>query len=222
MNNNKIQPRHLERRAVVYLRQSTPKQVQHNLESQRLQYSLSDRARALGWREVEEIDCDLGSSAGIGAAQREGFERLVASVAVGEVGIVLSREVSRLSRRDKDWCQLLEVCQIFGTLIGDAEQIYDLSLLDDQLVLGIKGTMSVVELKLLQMRMIAGMEAKARRGELKRLLLPVMCTTRRAKWCWTRTGAFARPSSWSSPVFACSGASGRPFYGFSTKGSSCP
>ena len=118
------------------------------------------------------FDCDLGSSAAIGAARREGFERLIASVAVGEVGIVLSREVSRLSRRDKDWCQLLEVCQIFGTLIGDAEQIYDLSLLDDQLVLGIKGTMSVVELKLLQMRMNAGMEAKARRGELKRLLPP--------------------------------------------------
>lgn len=172
VTSNRIQPRHLERRAVVYVRQSSRKQVQRNLESQRLQYSLSERARAFGWRDVEVIDCDLGSSAAIGAAQREGFERLIASVAVGEVGIVLSREVSRLSRRDKDWCQLLEVCQVFGTLIGDAEQIYDLSLLDDQLVLGIKGTMSVVELKLLQMRMNAGMEAKARRGELKRLLPP--------------------------------------------------
>jgi len=172
MSNNKIQMRHLERRAVVYLRQSSQKQVRRNLESQRLQYSLSDRAQAFGWRNVEVIDCDLGSSAAIGAAQREGFDRLIASVAVGEVGIVLSREVSRLSRRDKDWCQLLEVCQLFDTLIGDAEQIYDLSLLDDQLVLGIKGTMSVVELRILQMRMIAGMEAKARRGELKRLLPP--------------------------------------------------
>ena len=172
VTSNKIQPRHLERRAVVYLRQSSQKQVQRNLESQRLQYSLSDRARAFGWREVEVIDCDLGSSAAIGAAQREGFDRLIASVAVGEVGIVLSREVSRLSRRDKDWCQLLEVCQLFGTLIGDVEQVYDLTLLDDQLVLGIKGTMSVVELKVLQMRMSAGMESKARRGELKRLLPP--------------------------------------------------
>ena len=172
VTSNKIQPRHLERRAVVYLRQSSQKQVQRNLESQRLQYSLSDRARAFGWREVEVIDCDLGASAAIGAAQREGFARLIASVAVGEVGIVLSREVSRLSRRDKDWCQLLEVCQLFDTLIGDAEQVYDLSLLDDQLVLGIKGTLSVVELRILQMRMNAGMEAKARRGELKRLLPP--------------------------------------------------
>jgi DNA invertase Pin-like site-specific DNA recombinase len=172
MTSNKIQPRHLERRAVVYLRQSSQKQVQRNQESQRLQYSLADRARAFGWREVEVIDCDLGSSAAIGAAQREGFDRLIASVAVGEVGIVLSREVSRLSRRDKDWCQLLEVCQLFGTLIGDVEQVYDLTLLDDQLVLGIKGTMSVVELKVLQMRMSAGMESKARRGELKRLLPP--------------------------------------------------
>ena len=172
MTNNKIQPRHLERRAVVYLRQSSQKQVQRNLESQRLQYSLSDRARAFGWRQVEVIDSDLGASAAVGAAQREGFDRLIASVAVGEVGIVLSREVSRLSRRDKDWCQLLEVCQLFGTLIGDAEQVYDLGLMDDQLVLGIKGTMSVVELKVLQMRMNAGMEAKARRGELKRRLPP--------------------------------------------------
>jgi len=172
MTSSKIQPRHLERRAVVYLRQSSQKQVHRNKESQRLQYSLADRAREFGWRDVNVIDSDLGSSAAVGAAQREGFDRLIASVAVGEVRIVLSREVSRLSRRDKDWCQLMEVCQLFGTLIGDAEQVYDLNLMDDQLVLGIKGTMSVVELKVLQMRLNAGMEAKARRGELKRLLVP--------------------------------------------------
>jgi len=93
------------------------------------------------------IDADLGSSAGVGAAKREGFERLIASVAMGEVGIVMSREASRLSRTDKDWCRLLEVCGIFGTLIGDAEQVYDLKQMDDQLVLGIKGTLSVVELR---------------------------------------------------------------------------
>ena len=172
LSNSKILPRHLERKAVVYLRQSSEKQVKYNKESQRLQYALTERAEAFGWRDIEVIDSDLGSSATIGAAAREGFDRLIASVAVGEVGIVMSREVSRLSRRDKDWCQLLEVCQIFGTLIGDAEQVYDLNLLDDQLVLGIKGTLSVVELKVLQMRLIAGMEAKARRGELKRLLAP--------------------------------------------------
>ena len=88
------------------------------------------------------------------------------------MGIVLSREASRLSRTDKDWCRLLEVCQVFGTLIGDAENIYDLSLMDDQLILGIKGTMSVVELNILRMRLLAGMEEKARRGEFARTLPP--------------------------------------------------
>ena len=127
-----------------------------------------ERAKELGWRQVEVIDTDLGSSASLGAAEREGFDRIIALVAKSEVGIVFSREASRLSRTDKDWCRLLEVCQIFGALIGDAEQIYDLSLLDDQLILGIKGTMSVVELKVLQMRLLAGAEEKARRGELIR------------------------------------------------------
>src|ERR1700688_1214837 len=104
------------------------------------------------------------------SASREGFERVISSVALGEVGIIASREVSRLSRTDKDWCRLVEVCQIFGTLIGDEQQIYDLNYLDDQLVLGIKGTLSVVELKILRQRMQAGQESKARRGELfKRL-----------------------------------------------------
>jgi DNA invertase Pin-like site-specific DNA recombinase len=119
---------------------------------------------------VEIIASDLGSSAGMASARREGFERVLSSVALGEVGIVGSWEVSRLSRTDKDWCRLLEVCQIFGTLIADEQHIYDLSSLDDQLVLGIKGTLSVVELKILRQRMQAGQESKARRGELfKRL-----------------------------------------------------
>jgi DNA invertase Pin-like site-specific DNA recombinase len=126
--------------------------------------------RALGWKQVEMIDSDLGSSAGIASAQREGFERVLSLVALGEVGIVGSREVSRLSRTDKDWCRLLEVCQIFGTLIADEQQVYDLNYLDDQLVLGIKGTLSVVELKVIRQRLLAGQESKARRGELfKRL-----------------------------------------------------
>ena len=90
----------------------------------------------------------------------------MASVALGEVGLILSREVSRLSRRDKDWCHLMEVCQIFNTLIGDEQQVYDLNVMDDQLVLGIKGTLSVVELKVMNLRMVQGQEAKARRGEL--------------------------------------------------------
>src|SRR5712671_8122852 len=166
----KIKPEHLARKAIVYLRQSSDKQVRENMESQRLQYDVAERMRGLGWGEVEIIGSDLGSSAAIGSASREGFERVISSVALGEVGIVVSREVSRLSRTDKDWCRLLEVCQIFGTLIGDEQQVYDLSYLDDQLVLGIKGTLSVVELKVLRQRLQAGQESKARRGELfKRL-----------------------------------------------------
>ena len=166
----KIKPQHLARKAIVYLRQSSEKQVRQNLESQRLQFDLAERVRALGWREVEVISSDLGASAAIGSASREGFERVLSSVALGEVGMVASREVSRLSRTDKDWCRLLEVCQLFETLIGDEQQVYDLSQLDDQLVLGIKGTLSVVELKVLRQRMQAGQESKARRGELfKRL-----------------------------------------------------
>jgi len=143
----KIKPEHLARKAIVYLRQSSEKQVRQNKESQRLQYDLAERMRALGWKVVEIIGDDLGSSAAVAAARREGFERVLSSVALGEVGIVGSREVSRLSRTDKDWCRLLEVCQIFGTLIADEQQVYDLNFLDDQLVLGIKGTLSVVELK---------------------------------------------------------------------------
>src|SRR6201991_910578 len=166
----KIKPEHLARKAIVYLRQSSEKQVRQNKESQILQYAMAERVRALGWKQVEVINSDLGSSAGIAAAQREGFERVISQVALGEVGIVGSREVSRLSRTDKDWCRLLEVCQIFGTLIADEQQVYDLNYLDDQLVLGIKGTLSVVELKVIRQRLLAGQESKARRGELfKRL-----------------------------------------------------
>ena len=166
----KIKPEHLARKAIVYLRQSSDKQVRQNTESQLLQYAVAERLRALGWKQVEIINSDLGSSAGIASVQREGFERVLSLVALGEVGIVGSRDVSRLSRTDKDWCRLLEVCQIFGTLIADEQQIYDLNYLDDQLVLGIEGTLSVVELKVLRQRLLAGQESKARRGELfKRL-----------------------------------------------------
>lgn len=166
----KITAEHLKLKAIVYLRQSSPKQVVQNLESQRLQYAMVEQARRLGFTQVETIECDLGKSASLGAPDRVGFDYVVSSVARGEVGIVLGREVSRLSRTDKDWCHLLEVCQIFNTLIGDEDHVYDLSQIDDQLVLGIKGTMSVVELKVLRMRMLRGQEEKARRGEmLKRL-----------------------------------------------------
>src|SRR5438445_3559649 len=166
----KIKAEHLARKAIVYVRTSSDKEVRQNKESQRLQYEVAERMHALGWKEVEIINSDLGSSAAIASARSEGFERVLSSVALGEVGIGGSREASRLSRTDKDWCRLLEVCQVFGTLIADEQQVYDLNYLDDQLVLGIKRTLSVVELKILRQRLQAGQESKARRGELfKRL-----------------------------------------------------
>jgi DNA invertase Pin-like site-specific DNA recombinase len=169
---DKVKPQHLARTAVVYLRQSSPKQVRNNTESQRLQYALRETAREHGWKKVETIDIDLGASASIGAAKRLGFDRLVGSVARGEVGIVLNRELSRLVRTDKDWCQLMEVCQVFDTLVGDGERVYDLNQADDQLVLGIKATISVAELRVLRMRLVEGMRAKASRGEFARQLPP--------------------------------------------------
>ncbi len=169
---HKIAPEHLQRKAVVYLRQSSPRQVRENLESQRLQYGLLDRARELGWGEIEPLDTDLGQSASLGSARRDGFDRLTAAVARGEVGIIMARELTRLSRTDKDWCQLMEVCQIFNTLLGDDEHIYDLATQNDVLLLGIKATLSVVEINVLKKRMQDGREEKARRGELARLLPP--------------------------------------------------
>lgn len=169
---SKITARHLARKAVVYLRQSSIAQVRTHVESTRLQYALKDTAKAYGFAQVEVIDVDLGMSAASGARSRDGFKQLLASVALGEVGIVLSREPSRLSRTDKDWCHLMELCRVLDTLIGDAENIYDLNRLDDQLLLGIKGTLSVLELGTLKLRMQQGREAKARRGELGRMLAP--------------------------------------------------
>ncbi len=166
----KVGAHHLSRRAVVYVRQSSERQVKQNLESQRLQYGLAEWVRRAGWSDIEVIDRDLGSSAAVGAPERERFDRLIGAVAQGEVGIILCREVSRLLRSDKDWCRVFEVCSLFETLVGDGERVYDLNLMDDQMVLGIKGTLSVVELKVLNMRLRAGLEAKARRGELERTL----------------------------------------------------
>lgn len=163
---SKISTNHLAKKAIVYLRQSSPGQVKNNLESQRLQYELVEKAKNLGFVNVQVIDSDLGASAATGSRQRLGFQQMLTSVAVGDVGIILSRELSRLSRTDKDWCHLMEICQLFDTLIGDDETVYDPAHYDDQLVLGIKGTISVAELNVLRMRLIQGKEAKAKRGEL--------------------------------------------------------
>src|SRR5262245_43269851 len=136
---NKITPEHLSRGAIVYIRQSTPGQVANNLESNRRQYGLADRARQVGWQEVTVIDDDQGHS-GSGIA-RVGFERLLVAVGAGHVGAVLSIEASRLARNGRDWHTLLEFCGFVGTLIIDEDGIYDPRHPNDRLLLGLKGTM---------------------------------------------------------------------------------
>src|SRR3954449_556567 len=167
LRTDKIQARHRERQAVVYVRQSTVRQVLQHQESTRLQYALSDRAHQLGWslEQVIVIDDDLGRSAA-STLHRPGFQRLVAEVGLGHIGLVLGIEVSRLARSCRDWHQLLEMCALFDTLIADADGIYDPSTYNDRLLLGLKGTMSEAELHILKARMHEGRRAKAARGEL--------------------------------------------------------
>ncbi len=169
----KIQRVHLDRVAIVYVRQSTLQQIERHRESTRLQYGLVERALELGWakQRVVVIDEDLGRS-GATAEGRLGFQRLVAEVSLDHVGIVLGIEMSRLARSSRDWYQLLEVCALFSTLIGDLDGIYDPGSYNDRLLLGLKGTMSEAELHILKQRMLEGKKAKARRGELV-LLLPM-------------------------------------------------
>jgi DNA invertase Pin-like site-specific DNA recombinase len=163
---NKISADHLARRACVYIRQSTPDQVRHNLESQRRQYNLGDRARALGWQDIEVIDDDLGlSGSGI---RRPGFERLLSAVCDGQVGAVFSIEASRLARTNREWHTLLEFCSIVGVLLIDAETIYDPRLTNDRLLLGMKGTISEMEVASFRERAQAAILQKAQRGALIR------------------------------------------------------
>jgi DNA invertase Pin-like site-specific DNA recombinase len=163
----KIRPEHRDRLAVVYVRQSTRQQVLEHTESTRLQYALRDRAVGLGWARsrVVVIDDDLGWSAAR-ADSRPGFARLVTEVSMGRVGLVLGIEMSRLARTGRDWHQLLELCSLSGTLLADPDGVYDPSLYNDRLLLGLKGTMSEAELYLIRQRMASGKLAKAERGEL--------------------------------------------------------
>src|SRR5919202_1757799 len=164
---SKVGDRHLERLAVVYVRQSPRQQVADHSESTRLQYGLVQRAVGLGWptSRVLVIDEDLGKS-GSSAAGRVGFQRLVTEITMGHVGLVLGLEMSRLARSGADWYQLLELCALAGALLADADGVYDPVEFNDRLLLGLKGTMSEAELHLLKQRMLAGKQAKARRGEL--------------------------------------------------------
>ena len=165
---SKITPDHLGRTAVVYVRQSTMGQVAEHTESQRRQYGLADTARGLGFASVAVIDDDLGRS-GSGLVERPGFQKLVASVCTGSVGAVFCIEASRLARNGRDWHHLVDLCALVGTLVIDPDGTYDPRLVNDRLLLGLKGTMSEYELSLLRQRGLAARELQG--------------STRRAAFC---------------------------------------
>lgn len=169
--NPKLTSERLARRAVVYVRQSSLGQVLHHQESQLRQYGLADRARELGFQEVVVIDDDLGRS-GSGLVERPGFQRLVGEVCSGQVGAIFCIEASRLARNGRDWRHLIEFCGMTGAVVIDADGIYDPAIVNDRLLLGLKGTMSEFELNLLRQRSFEAIRQKARRGEL-RFCLPV-------------------------------------------------
>lgn len=181
--NSKITPDHLGRAAVVYVRQSTMAQVMGNLESQRRQYDLARAATEIGFASVTVIDNDLGRS-GSGSAQRPGFERLVAMVCSGDVGAVYCIEASRLARNGRDWHHLIELCALARTLVIDPDGVYDPRVVNDRLLLGLKGTMSEYELSLLRQRGIAARDSKAQRGDFQFMLPP--------GFCWNEAGQIER------------------------------
>jgi DNA invertase Pin-like site-specific DNA recombinase len=165
MTADKIRPHHLERKAILYVRQSSAHQVLHNRESGALQYAMRDRLTALGFTAIEVIDEDLGRSAA-GGVQRAGFERMVAEVCLGKVGAVCAREVSRFARNSRDWQQLIEMCRVVDTVLVDQEAVYAPRHGNDRLLLGLKGSLNEYELDLLRQRSLAARHEKARRGEL--------------------------------------------------------
>ncbi len=167
-----IQPRHLTRRAVIYVRQSSPHQVLANTESQRLQYAMRQRACELGWHEqdVLVVDDDTGRTATT-TAGRLGFQQLAAQVGLGEIGVILAYEATRLARNCTHWYQLLDLCGHAGCLIADRDGVYDPGSVNGRLLLGLKGAISELEMHTLRGRLIAGILSKAQRGELA-LTLP--------------------------------------------------
>src|ERR1700741_638144 len=159
----KIRPQHLARKAILYVRQSSPYQVIHNLESQKVQYAMRERLHQLGWREIEIVDDDLGRSAA-GLVTRAGFERMVAEVCLGKVGAVAAREVSPFARNSRDWQQLIEMCRVVDTVLIDQEMVYAPRQGNDRLLLGLKGSLNEYELDLLRQRSLSARYEKARRG----------------------------------------------------------
>lgn len=167
-----VQPRHLDRSAEIYVRQSSPSQVVTNKESQRMQYALRERAGSLGWHEhdIHVIDDDLGRS-GATTEGREGYQKLVARIALGKVGILLAFDATRLARNCSHWYQLLDLCGLHDCLIADRDGVYDPTSINGRLLLGLKGQISELELHTIRARLTAGLLGKAKRGDLE-LTLP--------------------------------------------------
>lgn len=200
--NPKVTAEHRQRGALIYVRQSTPGQVIEHTESQRRQYALADTARGMGFLAVETIDEDLGRS-GSGLVERPGFQRLVAAVCSGSVGAVFCLEASRLARNGRDWHHLIDLCALVGTLVVDGDGVYEPRLVNDRLLLGLKGTMSEYELSLLRQRGRAG--AAPRRATPRRSAVSCASASRPATsgasaggWSSTRTRGSSRPCASSS------------------------
>jgi len=219
--NAKITSDHLGRAAVVYVRQSTMAQVTGNRESQRRQYDLAGAAATVGFASVTVIDDDLGRS-GSGSMERPGFERLVALVCSGNVGAVYCIEASRLARNGRDWHHLIDLCALVGTLVIDPDGAYDPRLVNDRLLLGLKGTLSEYELSLMRQRGIAARDSKARRGEFRFMLPPGFAGVRRAKSRLIRTNTWLRRSDSSLQNSGSWGAADRSFCGCGRRISRCP
>src|SRR3989442_2633774 len=173
-----ITPQHLARKAIIYIRQSTPHQVLTHQEALRLQYALQERARQLGWPDeaIDIIDGDLGLTAA-SAAHREGFNTLVAQVTLEQVGLILSYDVTRLSRNCSDWYPLLDLCGYKRCLIADGDGIYDPATVNGRLLLGLKGTLSELERHTMKARLTAGLIHKAERGASALQLPPGLIRT---------------------------------------------
>src|SRR6516164_1353455 len=197
----KITASHLARHAVVYLRQSSAAQVEHNRESTERQYALASKARELGWpaERIVVIDEDLGLAGG-GTATRSGFARLTAEVALARVGLVLGLEVSRLPRNNAEWYRLIDLAGLTDTLIGDGDGLYHPAVFNDRLLLGLKGTMSEAELHILRARLNGGIRNKAARGELRRgLPVGFVWGEEEGEVCFHPDEAAAPPSARSLP-----------------------
>src|ERR1700682_6337191 len=161
MISDKVRPHHLERKAILYVRQSSAHQVLHNRESSALQYAMRDRLTALGWSRIDTVDDGRPAAGGVA-----GFDRMVAEVCLGKVGAVAAREVSRFARNSRDWQQLIEMCRVVDTVLIDQEMVSSPRQGNDRLLLGLKGSLNEYELDLLRQRSLSARYEKARRGEL--------------------------------------------------------